>query len=69
MPLGPLAAVAATEHNAASAVELLLGLQKAGYFRNPTAAKHLTQDGDLAPLRGRADFRQLLSDTTTEPKP
>jgi serine/threonine-protein kinase len=47
------------EGYAARAVALLRRLHAAGYFKEPGHAELLRTDPDLAPLRGRADFRNL----------
>jgi serine/threonine-protein kinase len=44
------------------AVELLRKAHRAGFFKPAANRERLNRDADLEPLRGRADFRQLLAD-------
>jgi serine/threonine protein kinase/tetratricopeptide (TPR) repeat protein len=48
------------EQYAAKAVALLGRARDAGLFRDREKIEHLKQDDDLAALRGRADFQQLV---------
>jgi hypothetical protein len=54
------------EGHAARAVELLRGLQAAGYFKTPGRVDHLKKDEDLASLRERDDFKKLLRELPGE---
>jgi serine/threonine-protein kinase len=48
------------EDHAARAVSLLRRLHAAGYFKDPARREQLPKDPALAPLRSRADFKDLL---------
>jgi tetratricopeptide (TPR) repeat protein len=50
------------EQYTAHAVEYLARARKAGYFQTADKVQHLSKDDDLAALRARADFKQLVSD-------
>jgi hypothetical protein len=50
------------EAYAAKAVALLREAQAAGFFRTPQAAERLPHDKDLDALRGRADFKKLVTE-------
>jgi serine/threonine protein kinase len=50
------------ERHAARAVELLGRARAAGYFRPAARVEHLKKDDDLAALRDRDDFRNLLAE-------
>jgi serine/threonine-protein kinase len=52
---------AVAERYASRAVALLRKLQAQGYFKDPAHAKALRTGQEWQPLRGRADFRQLLA--------
>jgi serine/threonine-protein kinase len=67
--LGPLAGVTAGQGYAAAAVRLLRRLQAEGYFRPPEAARLLTEDPDLASVRGRSDFQALQTEIAGSKKP
>jgi hypothetical protein len=54
------------ENYAVQAMALLQRLQSQGYFKDANHAKALRTDEDLQQLRGREDFRRLL--TTVENK-
>ncbi len=49
------------EEHAARAVELLDRVRQAGYFKDPGPRADFKADQELAPLRGREDFRKLLA--------
>jgi tetratricopeptide (TPR) repeat protein len=51
---------------AARAVALLEKIRLAGYFKDPNALDNLRTDADLDPLRGRADFQQLVQEVEKE---
>jgi serine/threonine protein kinase/tetratricopeptide (TPR) repeat protein len=58
------------EAYAVRAVALLRQVRATGYFNNPAPAERLRKkDPDLEPLRGRADFQQLVADLEAKLKP
>jgi hypothetical protein len=60
---------ALAERYAARAVELLRRAAAAGYYRDPARAERLRQDDDLAPLRGRKDYQELLAEVQRPGRP
>jgi hypothetical protein len=57
--------LAAREMYAARAVALLELARDRGHFRKKANAAHLQKDGELDPLRMRADFRKLVAELHT----
>jgi serine/threonine-protein kinase len=57
------------EEYAASAYALLRQAHAAGYFNEPAAVAQLNEDANLAPLRSRADFKELLAALEGRAKP
>jgi tetratricopeptide (TPR) repeat protein len=51
-----------SEEYAARVVPALRQAQAAGYFGKPEAVEHMKNDSDLAPVRARPDYRQLLGE-------
>jgi hypothetical protein len=54
------------DQDAARALELLARARAKGYFKTPAGVKRLREDADLAPLRSREEFRQLLQGVEAE---
>ena len=50
------------ESYAARAVAMLRRAQATGYFKDSQRVQHLKQDDDLAVLRARDDFQNLLKE-------
>ena len=50
------------EKYAIRAVELLRQANAAGHFKTETEIEHLRTDADLAALRDREDFKELIDD-------
>ncbi len=61
-------AKAVADGHAARAVELLAKAHEKGFFRAAPIADRVRTDPAFAPLRGRADFKQLMADID-RPKP
>jgi tetratricopeptide (TPR) repeat protein len=60
---------ALAEHCRRRALELLLRAHAVGAFATPEMLDTLRKDDDLAPLRGRDDFRQFLNEVSGPVKP
>jgi hypothetical protein len=48
------------ENYAVQAIQLLRKAAAAGLFKSPAYLEHLRQDIELAPIRSRSDFQNLL---------
>jgi tetratricopeptide (TPR) repeat protein len=59
------------ERYADKALALLRRAQAAGFFKSAAEVQHLQEDDDLAALRGRADFKQFVTELKNKltPKP
>ncbi|MFO0880381.1 MAG: serine/threonine-protein kinase [Gemmataceae bacterium] len=66
---GKLPAGAEREKAATQALTQLRHIWKQGYFVPAPVRAHLKADADFAPLRERADFKQLMTDIDAQPQP